>query len=297
MNFWKIKKIAIAYAFIIPTLLIMGVFIFYPMAKAFYLSFFSNDYSGWKFVGIQNFKELLTDEVFKTSLINSIKYLIVVPVIIVLSLILAILVEPQIPAITFFRVCFYIPVVTSMIVVGITWKIIFNEDAGILNQMLMRIGIIKEPIHWFTNMHLALYTVMTVTTWKGLGYYMVVFIAGLRAIPKETIEASMMDGAKRWQQLLFVKIPMLWHSISLVAIVSSIAALQVFEEIFVMTEGKPLYATSTLVYNIYKTGFDPSGDLRMGYASAQGVVLFFMVLTFTYLSLKFLKKGEYTPEE
>lgn len=297
MKSWKIRQILISYLFLLPTLIIMGVFIFYPMVKAFYLSLFINDYEGWVYVGLENYKNLLSDDIFKTSLLNSIKYLIVVPVIVVLSLALSMLVEPRLPAMNFFRACYYLPVVTSMVVVGITWRIIFNEDNGVLNQIMLKIKFIKSPIMWLTSMEIALYSVMSVTVWKGLGYYMVIFIAGLRSIPKEAIEASMIDGAKWYQQIIYVKIPMLWHSITLVAIVSSISALQVFEEIFVMTEGKPLHATSTLVFNIYKTGFDPAGDLRMGYASAQGVILFFLVLIFTYFSMKILKKGEYTSEE
>lgn len=292
MKSWKIRQIIISYLFLLPTLLLMGVFIFYPVVKAFYLSFYENAFEGWTYVGLENYKNLLTDEVFKISLINTFKYLIVVPIIIVSSLALAMLVEPRLPAMNFFRACYYLPVVTSMIVVGLTWRMIFNEDNGILNQLLIKIGLIKEPVMWLTNLNIALFSVMSVTMWKGLGYYMVIFIAGLRSIPRETLEAGMIDGTSWWQAIVHIKIPMLWHSISLVAIISSIAALQVFEEIFIMTEGKPLHSTSTLVFNIYKTGFDPIGDLRMGYASAQGVVLFFMVLSFTYLSMKFLSRGE-----
>ncbi len=292
MKSWKIRQIIISCLFLLPTLAIMGLFIFYPMVKAFYLSLFANDYEGWVYVGFENFKNLISDEVFRISFINSIKYLLAVPVIIILSLALSILVEPKLPAMNFFRACYYLPVVTSMVVVGITWRIIFNEDNGVLNQLLIKSGLVKQPVLWLTNLDFALYSVMSVTIWKGLGYYMVIFIAGLRSIPRETIEAGMIDGTKWHQQILYIKIPMLWHSITLVAVISAISALQVFEEIFVMTEGKPLHATSTLVFNIYKTGFDPTGDMRMGYASAQGVVLFFLILIFTYLSMKILKKGE-----
>jgi putative chitobiose transport system permease protein len=290
----RLKQIGLAYCFLVPALAIMGLFIFFPVIQAFRLSLY--DYVPLmpkKYIGLENFYRLFREPLFWTSLINSIKYLMVVPIIIVLSLGLAMLAEPQVRGVNFFRACYYVPVVTSMVVVGITWKIIFHEDYGLFNHILIKLWIIDRGIPWLNSIGLALYTVMSVTIWKGLGYYMVIFIAGLRSIPPELIEAAMIDGAKKWQQALYVKIPMLWPYISLVAIISSISALQVFDEIFVMTMGKPLNSSSTLVFYLYRAGIDQEGGQNMGYASAMGVVLFALLLIFTIISIRLMQRREY----
>jgi putative chitobiose transport system permease protein len=294
----KTKKAIFAYIFLLPTLCILGTFLFYPMLRAFSLSLWS--YSPLsqdnKFVGLENFLRLYNDGDFWQALKNSMLYLLVVPVIIILSLALSLLVEPKIPFINFFRAAYYIPVVTMMVVVALIWRQIFNTDHGVLNAILMKMHIISENIPWLTNSRIALFTIMTVTIWKGLGYYMVIFIAGLRAIPPQLIEAAMIDGCKPYQTLLHVKIPMLWHYISLVAVISSISAIQVFEEIYMMTQGR--LGTSTMVFYIYDVGVwtQRGGEQEMGYASAIGVVLFVIVFCFTMINMKimshFNKAGE-----
>src|SRR5690606_25744999 len=132
-----------------------------------------------EFVGLRNFKALMQDQAFWMAVKNSVLYLLVVPVIVVLSIALALLVEPRIPFMNFFRACYYVPVVTMMVVVAFTWKIIFNTDYGLINEMLTRFTGLKEGVPWLTSSHIALFTVMSVTIWKGLGYYMVIFIVGL----------------------------------------------------------------------------------------------------------------------
>lgn len=284
----------LAYTFLLPTLLVLGLFMFYPMVRALILSLWEysplNLVEENSFVGFKNFARLVHDADFWLALKNSILYLMVVPIIIVLSLGLALLVEPKIPFINFFRTSYYIPVVTMMVVVALAWKMIFDTDNGIVNHTLTQIGLIKEGIPWLTSPHLALHTVMTVTIWKGLGYYMVIFIVGLRAIPRQLLEAAMIDGANAVQTLFFVKIPALWHSITLVAIISSISALQVFEEIYIMTQGQ--LDTSTLVFHIYDTGIwmQHGGQLEMGYACAMGVVLFVLLFIFSFFTVKTMSR-------
>jgi putative chitobiose transport system permease protein len=207
-----------------------------------------------------------------------------------LSLGLALLVEPRIPFINFFRACYYLPVVTMMVVVALVWKLIFDTDTGILNHVLKQMGVIQRGIPWLTREHIALFTVMTVTIWKGLGYYMVMFIVGLKSIPSVLLEAARIDGAKAHQVFLHVKLPLLWPIITMVSIISSISALQVFEEIFIMTKGK--IGTSTLVYEIYETGIslqDGTG-MEMGYACAIGVVLFALLLVFSFFTVKSMER-------
>lgn len=290
--FNQAKQIGLAYLFLLPTLVIMGTFLFYPMIRSVFLAFW--DYTPLspnnKFVGLENFQRLIHDAAFWAALKNSLLYLLCVPAIIVLSLALSLLVEPKIPFINFFRAAYYLPVVTMMVVVALVWKQIFNTDYGLLNSLLMKTGIISEGIPWLTNSDIALFTVMTVTIWKGLGYYMVIFIAGLRSIPPELIEASMIDGCRAHQTLLHVKIPCLWPSITLVAVISSISALQVFEEIYVMTQGR--LDTATLVFRIYDVGIwlQHGGEQEMGYACAMGIVLFLIVFAFTMVNIKLMGK-------
>jgi len=285
----RLRQIFLAYLFLLPTLIILSVFLFYPMLRALLLSLW--DYSPLspdnKFVGFDNFIRLSKDADFWRSLGNSFLYLIVVPIIIILSLALALLVEPKIPFVNFFRAAYYMPVVTMMVVVALVWKMIFDTDHGILNSLLSRMSLISENVPWLTSPKLALFTVMTVTIWKGLGYYMVIFIAGLRSIPHELLEAAMIDGCKSRQTLLHVKIPMLWPSITLVAIISSISALQVFEEIYMMTQGR--LGTSTLVFYIYDLGV--RGEQEMGYACAMGVALFCIIFIFTFFNVRLMGKA------
>jgi putative chitobiose transport system permease protein len=286
----RLRRIGLAYSFLLPTLLIIGAFQLYPISKALYYSMtdFTPLNPETQFIGLENFRYLFVDPEFWQALKNTLLYLIVVPAIIVLSLSLALLVEPSIPGIHFFRACYYVPVITMMVVVALVWKMIFDTDYGILNMLLQKTGILSEGFPWLTSEKMALFTVMTVTVWKGLGYYMVMFIVGLRTIPMTLLEAARIDGASRLQTLLFVKVPSLWPTITLVAILSSISALQVFEEIYVMTGGQ--VGTTTLVYLIYEKGFHMQfgGGMEMGYACAIGLVLFVLVLTFSIFTIKFL---------
>jgi putative chitobiose transport system permease protein len=295
----KIRRTILAYLFLAPTLLLLGTFLFFPMMRAFLLSFW--DYSPLspdnRYIGLSNYTRLLQDRDFWLSLKNSFLYLLAVPIIIILSLGLSLLVEPKIPFINFFRACYYLPVVTMMVVVALVWKQIFETDYGILNAILLKMGIIQNKIPWLTSGKLALFTVMTVTIWKGLGYYMVIFIAGLRSIPPQLIEASMIDGCKPHQTLFFIKIPMLWPYITLVGTISSISALQVFEEIYMMTQGR--LGTSTLVFHIYDTGIwmQHGGEQEMGYASAMGVALFLIVFVFTFFNVKIMGQFHTTGDQ
>lgn len=288
----KLRQTRLAYLFLLPTFLLLGLFQFYPMLHSFYLSLW--DYSIIRpdeYVGLANFKRLVGDPHFWAALKNSILYLFVVPVIVVLSLALAILVEPRIPFIGFFRACYYVPVVTMMVVVAYAWSLLFGTDNGIINAFLMKWEVIGSPIPWLTSEETALWTIMSVTVWKGLGYYMVMFIVGLKAVPAGLLEAARIDGASRLQTFRNVTLPMLWPTISLVSIISAISALQVFDEIYMITRGR--IDTATLVYEIYRTGFEVQGGsgLEMGYACAMGVVLFVILFAFTGVAVRTMDRA------
>ncbi|PLR95952.1 carbohydrate ABC transporter permease [Bacillus sp. T33-2] len=278
------------YLFLLPGSIILGAFIFYPMLNAIWLSFTDyNMVTQASFTGLENYKKLFADELFWKVLGQTFLYLIiVVPALVILPIFLAILVNQQVKGIAFFRSAYYVPVVTSMVVVGIMWKWVY-ADTGILNYLLQATGIIDSPVHWLTSTSTSIFAVMAVTIWKGLGYYMVIYLAGLQSIPSDLYEAADIDGASKWKQILHITIPLLMPSIMIVSIMSSISAMKVFEEIYVMTGGGPLNSSKTLVFYIYQQAFE---KLQMGYASAAGVILFLLTLVLSVFNLRFMGKKE-----
>ncbi|UJL45397.1 sugar ABC transporter permease [Virgibacillus sp. NKC19-16] len=281
------------YLFLLPGCVILGAFIFYPMLQAIWLSLTEyNMIQDAEFIGVENYQNLFQDSLFWQTLTNTFIYLIgVVPALVIIPIFLAVLVNQKIKGIGFFRSAFFIPVVTSLVVAGIAWDWVYKEH-GLLNYALEVVGIISEPIGWLTSTSTVLFAVMVVTVWKGLGYYMIIYLAGLQSIPSDLYEAAKIDGANWWQQITRITIPMLMPFILVVSIMSSISAMKVFEEIYVMTGGGPLHSSETLVFYIYTEAFD---NLNMGYASAAGVILFILTLIFSLINLKVMgKKGNIT---
>ncbi|MFW5686677.1 MAG: carbohydrate ABC transporter permease [Halanaerobium sp.] len=285
----KRRKAYTPYLFLLPALAFMGVFLFYPIIDVFRLSFTDyNMISEANLIGLENYQNLFNDPLFWKTLKNSFIYLIgVVPILVVAPIFLAILVNRKLAGIKWFRAAYYIPVVTSMVVVGIMWKWLYQGE-GILNYILMTLGIINNQINWLTDPQLALFAVMAVTVWKGLGYYMVIYLAGLQSIPQELYEVSDIDGASWWQKQIHVTIPLLKPSIMLVSILSSIAAMKVFTEVYVMTKGGPLNSSKTLVFYIYQEAFE---NLNLGYAAAMGFVLFVFIFVLSFFNIKLMDQG------
>ncbi|MDB5100136.1 MAG: lactose transporter permease [Cyanobacteria bacterium RYN_339] len=281
----------VPYLFLAPATLILAVFMVWPVLHAAYLSFTNYNAIGvpaW--VGLRNYERMVHDPLFWKSLFNSLLYLVgVVPALIILPLFLAVLVNRTIPGIAFFRAAYYLPVVVSMVVAGLMWKWIFAEN-GLLNYVvgLLLPWLAGTQVAWLSRPETALAAVMAVTVWKGLGYYMVIYLAGLQTIPTEIYEVSAIDGASPWQQTTRLTIPLMLPSIAFVAIVSSISALKVFTEIYVMTRGGPLDASTTVVYYLYQQSFE---NLEMGYANAIGMVLFVIILVFSIINLRFFEQG------
>jgi len=276
------------YLFLLPALGILVTFIFYPAIRIFILSF--QEYSFVKppvWVGLENYIALAQDSTFGFALLNSLLYLLVTPVLIVIALSVAFLLDTGVKGIKFFRGLYFLPVVTPMIVVGIIWQWLLNEDVGLINYMLIASGLVDERVHWLTEYPLNLFSVMFVTAWKGLGYFAVIFLAGLTTIPKSLEEAAGLDGASPFQVLYYIKLPLLKPSIMLVAIISSISALKVFDEVYVMIPGAPA-AEKTIVPLIYQTAFL---NFQLGYASAISVVLFVMTLLLSYLNVRYWERG------
>jgi putative chitobiose transport system permease protein len=276
------------YLFIVPACIVIGTFVIYPALKAIYLSVTNFDMINEAgFVGFANYVNVWADPFFWAALKNTLLYMvIVVPVLVIAPIFLAALVNTSLPGITFFRAAIYLPVVTSLVISGLIWKWVF-EEKGILNYVLITTGITDTPVAFLTDPANALFSVMVVTIWSGMGYYMVIYLAGLQSIPRHLYEVADVEGVSRWQQMLHITIPMLRSSIAVVTVMSSIAAMKVFEEVYVMTKGGPLDSTKTLVFYIYESAFD---EFEMGYASAIGVILFLLTLAFSLINLRFLRE-------
>ena len=269
------------YLFLFPAIALLGLTVFFPAIQAFALSFTRYEYDITQppeWIGIANFQRLWQDEVFWQTIKNTLLYLIgVVPILIILPLGLAILVNQKLRGINWFRTAFYTPVVISMVVAGIAWKAFYTQN-GLLNQLGF-----TEGIPWLTDPQLALWSVMLVTIWKGLGYYMVIYLAGLQSISPELYEAAAIDGSDGWQKHLDITLPLMRPYLFLVGVISAISATKVFEEIFIMTQGGPGNSSKTVVYYLYERAFQ---DLDISYACTIGLVLFLGILGLSIINLK-----------
>jgi len=280
------KRHLTPYLFLLPALVILGLTVFWPALQAFYLSFTRYEYDLTQipqWVGLANFKRLWADSVFRHTMGNTLLYLIVVvPILVTVPLGLAILVNRKLRGINGFRVSFYTPVVISMVVAGIAWNWLYAEN-GFFNQLLAQLGL-EKSIDWLTSPDLAIFSVMAVTVWKGLGYYMVIYLAGLQSIPAELYEAAAIDGSdgllKHWD----ITVPLMRPYLVLVSVISAISAMKVFEEVYIMTQGGPQpHHSETVVYYLYKQAFS---ELEISYACTIGLVLFLVILGLSLLNLK-----------
>ena len=277
-----------AWVFLLPALVLLSLSVLIPALMALVMSFTKTGLDVTEplvFVGLANLRLLAGDPMFFKVLINTLIYLIgVVPPIVLGSLALAVLLNRSLPGIHFLRGAFYTPVLVSIVVAAIAFRWLYAEN-GLINGWLSAfVGTDFVPIGFLTNPFLALPAVMLVTLWKGLGYYMVIFLAGLQGIPKELYEAAELDGSDGLRKHLDITLPLLRPYVTLVAVVSSIAATKVFEEVFLMTQGGPADTTRTLVYYVYDQAF---AELEISYACTVGLALFLLVLLLTAVRLAF----------
>lgn len=244
----------VAWLFLAPALVLLALFSFWPVIWGGVLAF--TEYKiitppTW--VGLRNFEDLVEDPVFWISLKNSLLYLLIVPLIQLGAILLAVLVNNRLPGVRVFRAAFYLPVVTSVSVVGLMWGWMYNEQ-GLINGVLQWARLINEPIGWLSDDRLALYSVMFVTMWRGLGWYMVMYLAALQAIPAEVEEAAVLDGASRWQRFWRITLPMIAPTIALCSVMSTLSAMKVLEEVLILTQGGPVSSTFTGLYYAYDQG-------------------------------------------
>lgn len=258
-----------AYAFMTPALLILTVFTIIPIIGSLILMFYDYSVLGQtRFIGFENFIEAFHDREFLISIKNSVVFVVIVPVIQILSILLALLVNQKLPGINVFRTLFYIPVVTSMVAVSIMWGFIFDTH-GVINTMLSDWHFITKPLGFLNSKYAAMPCLMFITVWQGLGYYMMMYLAGLQGIPEELTEAAEIDGANLIQTIFKIKIPLLKPYIWLCTLNSVISAIAVFDVVFVLTKGGPNNATMVINYYSYTKAF---GDFQFGYAAAIGAI-------------------------
>jgi putative chitobiose transport system permease protein len=280
------KRSLQAYLFLAPALVLFAVFSFWPVGYGSYLAF--TDYSLIKpshWVGLDNFRYIFGNEMFVTGLKNSLLFLLIVPVIQVGAITLAVLVNNNLPGIRLFRTAFYIPVITTISVVGIMWGFMFHEQ-GTLNYVLTQLRIVNQPVGWLSDDSIALFSVMFVTVWRGLGWYMVMYLAGLQGIPAEMQEAAILDGANRWQRFWKITVPMLRPTIMVCSIMSVLAALKAYQEVLVLTQGGPLNSTFTALYYAYDQGLK---HLKLPRGLAASFVVSICCIGIMLLCLRYLK--------
>ena len=231
---------------------------------------------------------LLHSALFYKVMFNTFVYLFVaVPILAIVPLFLAILINQKLRGLTLYKILIYLPVIVSIVVAAIAFKWLYAQ-AGILNYFLQVLGL--HSIGWLTDTRFALLSVIIVTIWKGIGYYMMIYLASLMSVPKELYEACDIDGASFLRKHLTVTIPHIMPTIALVTTISAISAMKVFAEIYVMTKGGPLNSSKTIVYYIYERAFE---NLDLGYASALAVVLLIIVMAFSLINILFFEKNKY----
>ena len=282
------------WAFVAPALIIISVFFFLPVTGALLLSFTDfdiyalADLQNLRFVGLRNYIELLRTPLFWKALGNTLYFVALgVPLSIAASLGAALLLNSKMARFKpFFRTALFAPVVTTLVAVAVIWRYLFHERYGFLNFGLSQLGI--PAVDWLGDPRWAMPAIILFAVWKNFGYNMLIFIAGLQAIPQELYEAAYLDGAGAWRRFRHVTLPMLGPTLVFVGLITMIGFFQLFAEPYVMTQGGPLRSTTSMVLLMYEEGFR---WWRMGYAAAVTFVLFLVILVFMLLQRRLGKAG------
>ena len=285
------KEAMVGYSFVLPALLLFAVFIFASMIYAFWISLQQWDIlSPPKYIGGDNYQTLFRDPVFRSSIWNTLYFTIgSVPICIVISLALAILLNQRIRFRYLFRSALFMPVVTSLVAVGLLWRFMFATEYGVINYLLSLLGLPTQS--WLVNPKLAMPAVIVADVWRHVGYNMVIFLAGLQSIPEHLYEAAAIDGSNKWASFWRITLPLLRPTTLFVVIISIINSFRSFELIYTMTGGGPGYDTMVLVLYLYREAFQLH---RMGVASAAAYILFVILMVLTILQMRvFGREVEY----
>ncbi len=282
----------VSYALCLPAFLLFAGFVVIPAVSSIYYSLTSWDgiSKSMEFVGLRNYRDLVADARFLNALKNTLTITIALTILQnVLALLLALLVERVKVGKTLFRSAFYLPVLLSGIITGYVWVALLNYTFGVVNMFFKAVGLDSFAIDWLGNPDFAIWTVVAVLVWKGAGYYMIIYMAGLSGIPNELMEASSIDGASAPRQFASITFPLLAGTFTINLTLSLINGLRVFDQIVAMTSGGPGFATETFTYQIYSVAF---AEGRQGYGTALAIVLFLVTLVFAGLQNAALRKRE-----
>ncbi|MGG3157683.1 sugar ABC transporter permease [Priestia megaterium] len=286
----KWRENVVAYTFLGPALLLLLLFLIIPAIMSVYYAF--TDYylltpDTRKFVGLDNFINLFKDPLFLKSLANTLKFVVwVIPLQIGAALGLALLLNKQRKANTFFKVAYFSPVVMSLVVISVLWLYLLNPNEGIINNVLTYFGVSAQP--FLTSPKQAMFTIVFVSAWQGAGFQMLIFLAGLQNIPGDVYEAAQLDGMNKWQRFIYITLPLLKPTSIFIFITTLIGAFKLLVQPMVMTQGGPVNSTMTVVYYIYQTGFT---DRMVGYASSIAL-LFGTIIGLVTLAQRKLVKEE-----
>lgn len=286
--FDKIYKTIYPYLYILPSYVFLGIFTFYPIFRAFYLSFFRDSLASPQrsFIGLDNYEYLFfEDHVFWTALRNNFIYLLTIPIAVGLGLLAALIVDQILNKTTFYKAAIFSPTMIPMAAAAMVWLFIFTPSYGVLNYYLGYLGI--PNIDWLGDTRFALPAIMIVGSWKYIGYYMILILAGLQTIPETLYEAGRIEGAVGFKKFRYITLPLLGPHLFFVVLIAIVNSFQVIDQIYLMTRGGPSNATNMLIYYIYQQGMQ---FWDIGYASAVTSVLFVFLLAVTVLAFKVISK-------
>lgn len=280
-----------ALLYLAPALIVLVIFVFYPLIHSFYLSLFETNLMGVPifYNGIEHYKNLMGSSRFWASLRTTLWFTIyTVPIALVLAIPVALLGNLRIKGITFYRTIFISTIAVSTAIASVIWTWMFFPTTGVINDLLRMIGL--PPMRWLQDPTIALIAVSIATVWKGLGLNVLFLLAGLQGIPEELVEAARIDGANNWHVFWNIALPMLSPTIFFLLVVGTIDAFRSFAQVHIMTQGGPLRSTTIFVYSIYRDAFI---NFNFGFASAQAVTLFLIILALTLIQFRYLERGVY----
>lgn len=283
----KREEYQAAFILLLPAAIGLIVFSFVPILQAFQVSFYDAPLLSPQrtFIGLENYATAIGDPVFIHALINTLVYSVETVILqIVVALGLALLVRNYFPGIGIFRSAYFLPVMTSLVVVSTVWKILYHTDNGLINSILRTASL--PPVHWLTSPDIALWSMVIVGVWKEVGFSMLVLLGGLHGIPHDLYEAGAIDGATGWSSFWHITLPLLRRAMLFVVVLSTINAFKLFTPIYVMTEGGPADSTQALVYYIYRSAFS---YYKVGYASALSFILLIMVVILAAIQFRIFR--------
>jgi multiple sugar transport system permease protein len=285
---YALEKTSVTWAFLAPWILTLAVFWAYPLGRSLYLSFtrYNTLSNRTSWVGLANYERMLGDDIFWTALSNTMIFVVgTIPFTTIAALALAVLLNRNIAWRDLYRSAYFLPSVTSIVVLSLIFTNLFAQD-GYINSLLELAGLPYPQGGWLRNPTTALGAIMAMDIWIAIGYYVVLFLAALQTIPKDLYEAAELDGASAWEQFKSVTLPGLRPMLLFIIVINTIRSFQVFTEVYVMTKGGPLHSTTTLVYQVFEYAFERAD--MMGYASALAYVTFLLILAVSLVQFKFL---------